>query len=161
MKKPAMPKAPRKPTKPTTPQKVLKLHRSIYIDKVNSDKGASLKDFINEIPEGYSAEDVFLYMSRDYDECYSYSCCGCCSSSSSLDVYYMEEVENTHYKTQMKAYEKKMATYNKKLAEFKIKFEEWKAKKDDYIEALKAYDAENTERTIAKLEKELRKLKAS
>ncbi len=124
----------------------------------------AIQDAIKErdLPEDFSIDNVFLYMSEDYDECYSYSCCGCCSRSySSLEVYYMEEYDNPNYKRQLASYEKKMVRYNGKLEEFKEKLKKFEAEKDKYTEELRVWEAESTAKEIKKLERQLKRLKAS
>jgi hypothetical protein len=162
MKKPRQPKAPRKPSKPQKPQKRLQVRRNVYVDGLERNNGLSLKEFVDKIPDDLSENDVFLYMSEDYDECYSYSCCGGCSrSSSSLEVYYMEEYDNPNYKRQFASYEKKMTRYNNKLEEFNEKLKAYETAQAVYLKELQLWEAENTSKTIKKLERELKRLKAS
>ena len=162
MRKPTQPKAPRKPTKPSEPTKTIKIRRDIYVDNLDVGNGASLKDFINKVPEGFSVDDIFLYMNDDYEECYSFSCCGGCErSNSSLSIYYMEEENNPRYKSEMKTYNNKITKYNNKLKDFKSKVKDWKLKKANYLDELDHWTVEQTDKEIIKLEKELKRLKAS
>lgn len=157
MRKPKATKAPRKPFKPSKPNKMLKYNEMIYLKLYSTGNKMSIKEIIEQIPDGVDVEDVSLEVG--YDDCYS--CYGCCPSRGPVNAIYQKEVENQQYAAQLKAYEKKMVKYNDKMEDFKFKLGEWEIKNEEFLEELDLWTAEETEREINKLEHTLKKLKAS
>jgi len=155
MRKPTQPKAPRKPARPIKPKKILAQEVQIYLDMYSDGDTVNLTEILGKLPAGVSAEDVCLRREDDYYGCYE------CGGSTTINAFYPKEVENEQYDKQLQAYEKKMVKYNEKLELFKERLAEYEIKYNKYIEELKAWEAEDTAKTIAKLEKQLKKLKVS
>lgn len=152
MKKPYQPKAPRKPSTPVKPKKILVEEVQIYLDLYSDGDMVNLTKILNKLPEGVSAEDVYL---KREDDCYD-----CCGGSTTINAFYPTEVKNTYYAAELKAYNKKMLKYTEKMKDFKIALEEYEIKYNKYIDEVTLWEAINTAKTIVKLEKQLKKLKA-
>lgn len=153
MRKPAQPKAPRKPTKPTEPKKTWEQDTPLYLDMDSDGSTVQLTEIINQLPEGISIEDIFLRRTDDYD----YGCCG--GTTTSIDAFYLVEMENQDYNRQMLAYAKKIVKYDEKMKVFAVKLAEFEIRTTKYTKELKIWEAAQTTYTIAKLEKQLKKLK--
>lgn len=161
MRKPAKTQAPRKPTKPSKPQKVVNYNEMLSLNLYSNGNKITFEKLFDMVPKGIAFKDVELVMEGD-DDCYSCcDCCGCSSSSSYVRAYYIKEIENPQYNREMKAYVKNMSRYNDKLEDFKHKLGEWEIRNADYLAELDKWNAEQTEKEITKLERQLKRLKAS
>ena len=147
MHKPIKPKAPRKPSPPIKPLKELEIVKNIPID---FDKTFQLNKLINMIPKEIDIDNVYIKCEEDYTDC----CCCYENVNKYITAYYIKKVTNKNYEKQLKAYNKKLATYNKKLEEYNEKWSEYLQKLDEYNEYKNQIE-------INRLEKKLKKLKAS
>ena len=93
---------PQKPYKPIKPEEILK-DQKIKIQIIESIK---LNDLLSKIPQHIKQEDVFIEIENYYESSEAYLC-------------YINDVENTNFKQQLKYYEKKMKQYLIELEKFK------------------------------------------
>lgn len=155
MRRPKQPKVPRKPSKPTKPKERVIEHNSIDIGLYDGHE-ITLASIIEMLPTGISPEELFIR--RDDND---YSCWECGGSSTNIDMYYEKEVDNKQYDKELLKYNTKMIKYQKKMEVYKSEMLIYEAEYKQYAEELKAYEEKETAKTIASLEKQLKKLKAS
>ena len=100
---------PQKPYKPIKPEEILK-DQKIKIQIIESIK---LNDLLNKIPQHIKQEDVFIEIENYYESSEAYLC-------------YINDVENTNFKQQLKYYEKDMVKYEKNMKQYLIELEKFK-----------------------------------